>query len=112
SANHIAKIKMQNTKTEILALIEDENKVKEYNIFIQTSSVGMNPNHEDTIISVNDIKKTSIVSDIVYQPIDTAILRKAHSVGAAVHFGHTVLIYHVQYAFEIWTGRRVSIVSI
>jgi len=111
SASHIAKLKMGKTKTEILSLIEAENKVKEYDIFIQTSSVGMNPNHEDTIISVNDIKKTSIVSDIVYQPIDTAILRQARSVGAAVHFGHTMLIYQAQYAFEIWTGKRVSIGS-
>lgn len=111
SASEIAKLKKGKTNTQILSLIEAESKISEYDIIIQTSSVGMNPNSEDIIIPLHGMKKTSIVSDIVYQPIDTAMLRQARSLGAAVHFGHTMLLYQAQYAFEIWTGKRVSIGS-
>ena len=111
SATEIAKLKRKKTNTQVLSLAEAESKVPEYDIFIQTSSVGMNPNHEDIIVPLNGMKKTGIVSDIVYQPIDTAILRQARSLGAATHFGHTMLLYQAQYAFEIWTGKRVSIGS-
>lgn len=111
SATEIAKLKGEGTSTRVLSLAEAENMVDEYDIFIQTSSVGMNPNHEDIIVSLDGIKQSSIVSDIVYQPIDTAILRQARALGAAVHFGHTMLLYQAQYAFEIWTGKRVPIGS-
>lgn len=111
SANEIAKLKGESTNTTVLSLAEVENKISEYDIFIQTSSVGMNPNHEDAIVSLEGIKESSIVSDIVYQPIDTAILREARSLNASVHFGHTMLLYQAQYAFEIWTGQRVPIGS-
>ena len=111
SATEIAALKGSKTSTRVLSLAEAESDIHEYDIFIQTSSVGMNPNHEDIIVPLNGIKKKSIVSDIVYQPIDTAILRQARSLGAAIHFGHTMLLYQAQYAFEIWTGKRVPIGS-
>lgn len=111
SATEIAALKGPKTNTRVLSLAEAENEIHEYDIFIQTSSVGMNPHHEDIIIPLHGMKETSIVSDIVYQPIDTAILRQARSLGAAVHYGHTMLLYQAQYAFEIWTGKRVSIGS-
>lgn len=109
SATEIAKLKEEHTNTHVLSLNEATNRIHEYDIFIQTSSVGMNPNHEDIIVPLHGMKLSSIVSDIVYQPIDTAILRQARSLGASVHFGHTMLLYQAQYAFEIWTGKRVSV---
>src|SRR5690625_3892520 len=45
-----------------------------------------------------------IVSDIVYQPLYTSFLQTAQSLGARIHFGHTMLLYQAQYAFEIWTN--------
>src|SRR5690625_3772654 len=62
SANEIATLKGTKTKTEVLSLADAKSKVHEYNIFIQTSSVGMNPNHEDVIVPLNGIKQSSIVS--------------------------------------------------
>jgi len=75
-----------------------------YDIIIQTSSVGMKPNANDVIIEFRELKQEVIVSDIVYQPLMTKMLQKASTLGANIHFGHTMLLYQAQYAYEIWTG--------
>jgi len=75
-----------------------------YDIIIQTSSVGMKPNANDVIIELRELKQEVIVSDIVYQPLMTKMLQKASTLGANIHFGHTMLLYQAQYAYEIWTG--------
>lgn len=75
-------------------------------IIIQTSSVGMKPNEEESIVTLPQLKQTAIVSDIVYQPIETAFLKQAKRQGVSIHHGHTMLLYQAQYAFEIWTDLR------
>lgn len=94
------------TNSEVITLGEAEEKVSQYDIIIQTSSVGMKPNNDKKIISVTKLKSNAIVSDIVYQPLLTKLLEQAASLNASIHFGHTMLLYQAQYAFEIWTGKR------
>lgn len=91
---------------QVISLEEAENTIANYDLLIQTTSVGMKPNVDDSIITIKDVKKGAIASDIVYQPLVTSFLKQAHSKQAALHFGHTMLLYQAQYAFEIWTGRR------
>src|SRR5699024_6191136 len=78
------------TDTQILTLSEAEEALDQYSVVIQTTSVGMNPNSEESIISVERLKAETIVSDIVYQPIKTKLLTKSHDRGANIHFGHTM----------------------
>lgn len=109
SALEIARLAKGSTKTSVLSIDEAEKTIDSYDIVIQTTSVGMNPHADQSIISLDRLKKTSIVSDIVYQPIETKLLRQATSHGASVHYGHTMLLYQAQYAFEIWTNQTVAI---
>lgn len=76
----------------------------QYDVIIQTSSVGMKPMIDEVIIPLTKIKSHAMVSDIVYQPLMTQFLQDAKELGAQVHFGHTMLLYQAQYAFKIWTG--------
>lgn len=105
----IAELRSELTNTDILTLKEAENNLLKYDIIIQTTSVGMKPTTENTIIHLNSIKKDVIVSDIVYQPIKTKFLKEAENLGARIHYGHTMLLYQGLYAFEIWTGLSVDI---
>jgi len=65
----------------------------------------MRPNIAQSVIPLRHLHKDVIVSDIVYQPLKTNILQEAENLGAHIHFGHTMLLYQAQYAFEIWTGK-------
>ncbi|QKY71640.1 shikimate dehydrogenase [Lentibacillus sp. CBA3610] len=107
SAESIAVSGDSEMNTSILSLEEAEAKLNHYDLIIQTTNVGMKPNVNDTILSLEQIDNTSIVSDIVYQPIKTQFLHDADQSGAAIHYGHTMLLYQARYAFEIWTGKKV-----
>lgn len=108
-ALEIAALQDEKTETNVMTLIEAEEQLHQYDVIIQTTSVGMNPNRDDTIISLHNVKPGSIVSDIVYQPIKTKFLKSAEDLGANIHYGHTMLLYQALYAFEIWTGNRIDI---
>lgn len=102
---------MNNTKitSSVLSLEEAEKKLASYDLVIQTTSVGMKPNDKEMIISLENIQKETVVSDIVYQPIETQILKEAKLRHCQIHYGHTMLLYQAQYAFELWTKERPQI---
>lgn len=89
---------------KVITLKEAEENIALFDVIIQTTSVGMKPNEAETILSLHALKESVIVSDIVYQPLYTSFLQTAQSLGARIHFGHTMLLYQAQYAFEIWTN--------
>lgn len=95
--------------TNILTLNEAEQVLDQYDIVIQTTSVGMKPNIDTQIISLDKLKSTVIISDIVYQPIMTQFLKEGKKRGASIHKGHTMLLYQAELAFNIWTQKQVEI---
>ncbi|RDW21735.1 shikimate dehydrogenase [Oceanobacillus chungangensis] len=107
-AEEIAKLATDKTTTKILTLEEAEQSINQYDLIIQTTSVGMKPATDQSIISLEHLNTSCIVSDIVYQPLKTNLLTQAEAAGAQIHYGHTMLLYQAQLAFEIWTGELVS----
>lgn len=94
------------TSEHVMTLEEAEKQINIFDIIIQTTSVGMKPNQDKSIISLNHLKENAVVSDIIYQPLMTSFLKQAKSLHRSIHFGHTMLLYQAQYAFEIWTGKQ------
>lgn len=94
------------TNSKAISLQQAEKSLNDFDVLIQTTSVGMKPETERMIIDLTNLKNGAIVSDIVYQPLLTKFLKTARSLNANIHFGHTMLLYQAQYAFEIWTGIR------
>lgn len=109
SARNIAHLRLNHVDTNVISLQKAETDLYEYDIIIQTTSVGMKPNIDHTIIHLSKVKTGCIVSDIVYQPIKTKFLTEAEKLGASIHFGHTMLLYQAQAAFEIWTFKKAKI---
>lgn len=107
-AKSVTKIADQHVVTNCLTLEQAEEKLGSYQLVIQTTSVGMKPNEDQTIINLKNLQQGTIVSDIVYQPLMTQFLIEAKQRGAYIHFGHTMLLYQAMYAFEIWTGKQVQ----
>ncbi|HLR64471.1 MAG TPA: shikimate dehydrogenase [Pseudogracilibacillus sp.] len=96
-----------NRRNDIASHLNDViSHLEEADIIVQTSSVGMTPNEGESIVQLPQLKEDVLVSDIVYQPIETHFLSQAKKQGVRIHYGHTMLLYQAQYAFEIWTGKR------
>lgn len=104
-------IQMNNTaiSSHIYTLEEAEEKLQAYDLIIQTTSVGMKPDVQETILSLERIRPSTVVSDIVYQPIETQFLQDAKARECSIHYGHTMLLYQAQYAFELWTNQYPEI---
>ncbi|MFC4388429.1 shikimate dehydrogenase [Gracilibacillus marinus] len=109
NAESLLSLKESDTLTSVLSFKEAEENLSTYDLIIQTTSVGMKPNVQDQVIQLNNIKENAVVSDIVYQPIETKILKEAQNNGAYVHYGHSMLIYQGQKAFEKWTGINLEV---
>ena len=80
-----------------------------YDIIIQTTTIGMHPHVEHTPLQICSLKKGTIVSDIIYNPFETKILCEAKEQGAIIQNGIDMFVYQGALAFEMWTGRTPNI---
>ena len=96
-------------ETKVMSLQAAEQVLDQYDLIVQTTSVGMKPNVAEEIVNLTKLKPNVIVSDIVYQPIMTQFLKSAQEKGAQIHTGHTMLLYQAQLAFNIWTETQVDV---
>ncbi|WP_010094131.1 shikimate dehydrogenase [Ornithinibacillus scapharcae] len=109
NAQSIAALNTRKNTTNILSLEDASTMSGAYDLIIQTTNVGMRPNEAASPIRTSSINKSTIVSDIIYQPIWTKLLQEAAENGARVHHGHTMLLYQAKFAFEKWFGHSPSL---
>ncbi|MBB5324785.1 shikimate dehydrogenase [Anoxybacillus tepidamans] len=86
------------------SLQEAEERLSEYEIIINTTSVGLYPDVEVMPLSLTCMKEHTIVSDIIYNPLETKWLKEARQKGAIVQNGVGMFVYQGALAFEKWTG--------
>lgn len=72
-------------------------------LVINTTSLGMKGQPE-LDINLNDLRKNSIVTDIVYNPLETNLLKQSHSLGIKTVDGLGMLIYQGVLGFTKWFG--------
>lgn len=99
SKNYSLKVRGLKLNEENLAL-----ELKDADILVNATSVGMYPNTEETLIPKELIKPKMVVFDIIYKPLKTKLLRDAKLRGAKVVDGLAMLIHQAAKAFEVWTG--------
>jgi len=87
----------------------DENSVKDMDIIINTTSVGMHPHENMSPLSCGGIAKKHIVMDIVYSPHETLFLQNAKKSGAKIIHGIEMLLHQGTAQFELYTGVKAPI---
>ena len=79
-------------------------------ILTNGTSVGMAPNVDNCIITDENIFRPDlIVSDVIYNPKETKLLRIAKEHGCPVFNGLYMLLYQGAEAFKIWTGKEMPV---
>jgi shikimate dehydrogenase len=73
-------------------------------VVIQTTSVGMYPDVNQCPVPEQLLKKDMLVMDIIYNPLDTRLLKEAKNRGCVVIDGLSMFIYQGAEQFELWTG--------
>lgn len=85
-------------------------EIQESAILTNGTSVGMAPDIDASIITDSSFfHKDLIVSDIIYNPRETKLLRIAKEFGCPSFNGLYMLLYQGAEAFKIWTGQDMPI---
>lgn len=93
---------------------EDETVLKksiaDSHILTNGTSVGMAPNTDNCIIKDKSFfHEGLIVSDVIYNPRETRLLKIAKEAGCETFNGLYMLLYQGAEAFKIWTGKEMPV---
>ena len=98
----------RNYKTDVKALeLTPENLKKAISnaeILVNATSLGMSPEIDSTPVPAELLRADLTVFDVVYNPLQTRLLREAKAVGAQTIDGLEMLVRQGAVSFEIWTG--------
>ena len=94
--------------------LEDESRLKreisESAMLTNGTSVGMAPNIDTSVINdVTMFHKDLIVSDIIYNPRETKLMKLAKEAGCPTFNGLYMLLYQGAEAFKLWTGQDMPV---
>ena len=78
--------------------------LREADILINTTTLGMHPNIDTAIATSEELHSNLTVFDIVYNPLETRLLRETKATGAKTVSGILMLVYQGAEAFKLWTG--------
>lgn len=86
--------------------------IQESAILVNATNVGMAPNTEESVVPADLLFPELIVSDIIYNPRETLLLRQAHACGCPTFNGLYMLLYQGAASFECWTGKKMPVDAI
>jgi len=90
-------------KIKVVEWMKIQNYLSEASTIINTTSLGM-VGKTDLPIPINALKKNTLVTDIVYTPIETHLLATAAKMGCRTVDGLGMLIHQAIPGFERWFG--------
>ncbi len=80
--------------------------VREADILINGTSVGMKPNEDATLVEDKSLfHEGMVVADVVYNPLETRMLREAREAGCKTIGGTGMLFWQGAVAYKLWTGK-------
>jgi shikimate dehydrogenase len=81
-----------------------EESIKKSNILINATPLGMYPKTHISPVPSEFLHRGLLVFDLVYNPIETKLIREAKMIGARVLSGVKMLVYQGAIAYKKWTG--------
>ncbi len=110
-AEHLAEqiASISDTKTSAISLHELQNRelYQQYHTIVNTTSLGMSPHVDDMApVNIDGLTEQHLVVDLIYNPMETKLLRLAKEQGAQTASGLGMFIYQGVLAFEAWNGVR------
>lgn len=104
-ANHLRRW----IEAEACSLQDGMDVIRQATLLIQTTSVGMHPYVEEIPFPAEWLFPGLLVSDLVYNPRETALLKVARQKGCQIHYGLGMLVHQAEYALELWTGKQAPV---
>ena len=91
-------------KTDILSLENALELNDDYNFIVNASSLGLK--NELNLIPPKIMNEKTVVYDIVYKPVNTALIKDAKSKNSQIIYGYEMLLEQAVRSFEIWLKEK------
>ena len=89
--------------------IQNIRSLEDYSIIVNATPIGMKGFMADEMPlehkDFNNIRPETVIYDIVYNPLETILLKEAKNRGLRTVEGLDMLVFQAQRAIEIWTGK-------
>ena len=82
--------------------------LKRADYVVNTTQIGMSPKDDGVPIDTSLLESRHFVSDVVYNPLETRLLKEAKAKGCATMNGIWMLVYQGIEAIRIWTGEEAD----
>lgn len=102
-AEILAKCSGANVRICLVSDIEDS-----FDLLINATPVGMYPKTENCAVSDEIIANCSSFFDVIYNPTETLLMKKARALGRTAVGGASMLVYQAVKAHEYWYGGEFS----
>lgn len=99
----------QNVEVLTLDMKNLSDVMERGDILVNTTSVGMHPAKNDSLVDSKQIRPHLVVVDVVYNPPKTRLLIEAEKAGARTINGLEMLVRQGALAFEKWTGKEAPL---
>ncbi|MGG1266300.1 shikimate dehydrogenase [Brevibacillus laterosporus] len=88
----------------VYSFAQAEQAILDSTLLINTTSIGMYPHIQEMPVDRMCLRSDLIVSDLIYNPLETQLLQYAKAIGATHHSGLGMFINQGALAYELWTG--------
>lgn len=102
NAKELSTVCSKYAKVDAVSLEGVGSSLGDYDIIINTTSVGMSPEIDRIPLSVDGIKVGTIMSDLIYNPLETLWLKQGNEIGAKTSNGLSMFVEQGALAFEKW----------
>lgn len=82
-----------------------QRSLKDSRILLHCTPVGMHPKVKETCVPGSLLTPSLTVMDIVYNPLETRLLRDAKAAGCRTIRGLEMFLNQAIAQFELWTGQ-------
>lgn len=88
-----------------------EGAVSNCDLLVNCTPMGMKHSATEgqSPLKAGQIPKRALVYDLVYNPVETELLKEAREAGARALGGLAMLVYQGAAAFELWTGKPAPV---
>lgn len=96
------------SKIKVIDWVQAGNMLEEAATVVNTTSLGM-MGHPELRVPLDGLQKGALVTDLVYNPLQTRLLREAEDMGCVTVDGLGMLIHQAVPGFERWFGQRPEV---
>lgn len=95
-------------RIRVIEWVQAGNAVEDAATIVNTTSLGMSGKTEFRV-PLDGLKASSVVTDIVYEPLETTLLRTAREAGCVTVDGLGMLLHQAAPGFERWFGKMPEV---